>query len=234
MTRIGICDDEEILLDGIKNVIEESCRRHQLECSITTFTRGKSVLKHKEEFDLLFLDIEMPGIPGIQVASELKKNRKNSPVVVFLTNWNEFARQAYRVNAFRFLIKENYREEIDECISSYIKEVLADGPVDVYFERSKITIHQSSIMYILAIRSGTEIWTETEHYTSPLRLIHWQELLNPENFVRSHKESLVNVAFVDRIEKTIIFYNGEKANISRRYTAEVQQKWRQYISEHAR
>ena len=86
--RIAVCDDDALMREQIQNYIKTYFEKTCVKCpEIVCFSNGESLLSDKEEKDILFLDIEMPGINGIYVGNELK--RQNENIIIFLI-WERF------------------------------------------------------------------------------------------------------------------------------------------------
>ena len=80
--RILICDDDTLIIEQLKKYIESYFESNHLKCpELVSFTSGEALLTDKGEKDIVFLDIEMPGMNGIYVGNELKKANRN--VIVF-------------------------------------------------------------------------------------------------------------------------------------------------------
>lgn len=110
-----IVDDEDLAID----VIEEYINRIdylQLEGKCKSAVEALSVLNSKQ-IDLLFLDIQMPGLTGIQ----LLKNLSNPPCVIFTTAYSEFALESYELEALDYLIKPIPFERFIKAINRYFK-----------------------------------------------------------------------------------------------------------------
>ena len=98
--RIAICDDEKIFRDQIKKYILEVSS----DSSIDEYTCGDDLAGSESNYDIIFLDIEMPGISGIETAEKLRENGSDADII-FLTSHVEFVYEAFKVRAFRFLQK---------------------------------------------------------------------------------------------------------------------------------
>ena len=83
--RILICDDDPLIIEQLQKFIESFFKSNHIKCpELVSFTSGESLLADSEEKDLVFLDIEMPGMNGIYIGNELKKANKN--VIIFVVN----------------------------------------------------------------------------------------------------------------------------------------------------
>ena len=103
--RILICDDDTLIIEQLQKYIESYFESNHLKCpELVSFTSGESLLAEKSEKDIVFLDIEMPGMNGIYVGNELKKANKN--VIIFVvTSYSEYLDEAMRFHVFRYLTK---------------------------------------------------------------------------------------------------------------------------------
>ena len=103
--RILICDDDTLFIEQLQKYIESYFESNHLKCpELVSFTSGESLLADKNEKDIVFLDIEMPGMNGIYVGNELKKANKN--VIIFVvTSYSEYLDEAMRFHVFRYLSK---------------------------------------------------------------------------------------------------------------------------------
>ena len=103
--RILICDDDTLMIEQLQRYIESYFKSNHLKCPrLVSFTCGESLLADQEEKDIVFLDIEMPGINGIYVGNELKKANKNVLIFV-ITSYSEYLDDAMRFDVFRYLSK---------------------------------------------------------------------------------------------------------------------------------
>ncbi len=98
--KVAVCDDEKIICNEIKKRLLEV--RPEFEVSL--FSSGDELIKSDKNFDLIFLDIEMPQLDGMETAKVIRKNHKNE-YIIFLTSHSELMVEAFKVKAFRFLEK---------------------------------------------------------------------------------------------------------------------------------
>lgn len=113
--KIAICDDEFDFCQKIKNALEKTIGSYDtVEC----FSNGNELLYQAGNriFDIVYLDIEMPGIDGIETAEKLQQINSGT-LVIFVSSYSCYISKAFKINAFQFLIKEYANE--DEIISEY-------------------------------------------------------------------------------------------------------------------
>lgn len=103
--RILICDDDILVIEQLEGYIKTFFEKLSVKCpEIACFSDGESLLADKGDKDILFLDIEMPGINGIYVGSELKK--ANDRIIIFIvSSYSKYLDEAMRFHVFRYLSK---------------------------------------------------------------------------------------------------------------------------------
>ena len=121
--RILICDDDTLIIEQLQKYIESYFESNHLKCpELVSFTSGESLLADKNEKDIVFLDIEMPGMNGIYVGNELKKANKN--VLIFVvTSYSEYLDEAMRFHVFRYLSqpldKQRFFRNLKDALAYY-------------------------------------------------------------------------------------------------------------------
>lgn len=227
--RIGICDDEKYMTDMISKELFSYFENKGIDVNIDEYNSGIDLLKSTVLYDIIFLDIEMPEINGMQVAKRLRDMGNNDTSIVFLTSHVEDARKAYQVKAFRFLVKDNYENELIECIDSYIAEKLEGVRHKVAYQGSNIDVDEKSILFITSAHNGSEIWLENSVCSSEKSLNEWEKLLNSDLFIRVHKNSIINISRVDYISDVIVLLSGEHIAYSRRRKNDILKKYNEYL-----
>ncbi len=126
MYRIAFCDDDKDVLNELTSLLEKYRQKTQIqiECSVfnSPFDLTYELDSRKERpFDILFLDVLMPGQNGISVAKEIRSYNKEMKII-FLTSSSEFAVQSYTVNAFYYQMKPLLEKSFFELMDSVLKE----------------------------------------------------------------------------------------------------------------
>ena len=108
MIRIAVCDDQEIVCENVrKMILHEEEDRYEVDL----FRSGKELLEAGRKYDILFLDIDMPGMDGIMTAKEIRKTDKQVEII-YITNYGGYAGYAFGVHAFGYLLKPVKEKEI--------------------------------------------------------------------------------------------------------------------------
>ena len=185
----------------------------------------------KSRCDVMFLDINMPGVNGMQLAEALSK-LKNLPAVVFVTAYGEYAASAFDVNAVDYLVKPVETERLRRAVEKVRNAVgvttkqSASERIPVEKGGRKILVPVDKIRYITAKDDYSCLYTEDDHYLSTISLTQLETRLADANFFRVHRRHIVNLSYVSEVESvpggTLLLTmrdDNEKIPVSRRRVA---------------
>jgi DNA-binding LytR/AlgR family response regulator len=232
--KIAVCDDEQIFID---NVID-NLKNQSEQCEISKYISGEELLNSPLDFNIIFLDIEMTGIDGINTALSLRE-RKYDGIIIFLTSHTEFMPDAFKVKAFRFLDKPIDKEKFIEAFSAAKKEILNTEHVLLSDKSGKIVyLKLTDIVYLEAYGDGTYIYSKTENiYDTDKSLKHWKENIGTEHFYQIHKSFIVSYLYVSYILKdnqvSMKVFN-KNLPISRRNVTMFKKSFYDYIKKYAK
>ena len=178
--------------------------------------------------DVLFLDVSMPEVTGIQFAEALQRLR-NPPAVIFVTAYSEHALEGFKVNAVDYLVKpvetDRLRQAVNranEHVTLHLK-VAQSERIPVEKGGKKILVPIDTIRYVRAKDDYSKLYTDTEEYFSTTSLAHLEKRLDGHGFFRVHRGFLVNLSLVEEVEPVaggtlLLTLNGveEKIPVSRR------------------
>lgn len=124
MYKIAVCDDVSLFAEMIRELIDEFFSENEMDYDIDMYCRGEDLLRGLEEntYNMLFLDIELGDMNGVELAKEIRKYN-DEMLISFITSYREFSCSGYKVNAFRYIIKEKtqLRSFVNECLSSALR-----------------------------------------------------------------------------------------------------------------
>ncbi len=104
MINIAICDDEKYMSDKIRAMVYGFFRKKNKRVAVAQFSSGKELLEYGSAIDILFLDIQMDGIDGMETARKLRRRNFNG-ILVFITVLAEMVFQSFEVQAYDYLVK---------------------------------------------------------------------------------------------------------------------------------
>ena len=219
MVRIGICDDCSSFLHQTKSMIDNWDNKPQ---NITTevFENGDAMISAHtaNPFDIIFLDIVMPLLNGIEAARELREKDKTVKIV-FLTSSVEFAVDSYTVKASNYLLKPVHPTKLFTCLDELISEIQSTSRcITVRGLHATHRIQLSSIEYIEA--QGKHILfvlSDGNSVESPEPLYTYEDkLILDDGFFKCHRSYIVNLHCISSFSsKEVILHSGCRIPISR-------------------
>ena len=217
MVNIAICEDELIHRDEIRELLESNLKLHNVSYNIYEFKNGKELLrKYPNDLDILILDIKMDDMDGIEVARNIREFDEEVEII-FMTSYPEYMQKGYEVRAYRYLLKPIKEEDIRNNIISLI-ELLKVERSKYLCISTKDNIHRiaiNSIVYIETERPNLIINTISSSYKSKITMKDIETYLNEYNFFRCHNSYLINLKFVEEIQKNNVIVKGKKIPLSR-------------------
>ena len=221
MIKIAICDDDKNIINTLKEVIINYGKMHGYYFNIETFECGKTLEKilKDEIFDIIFLDIELNGILGIDIGNKLRENINNYLTkIIYVSSHTNYALDAYDTMPTDFIFKPLKIEKIEKSISNVLKVINFTKKEFIYTINRKINkVLLTDILYFESYRNIVKIYTidgREDKFYSTLKQV--MDSLNSQIFIQQHKSYIVNIEYISKIEKNdIILFNQQKIPISR-------------------
>lgn len=225
--HIAIIEDERAHAELLQQTILAWSQEHPMHTDISFYASAEKFLFTWEDhkcFDALFLDIQMPGMDGVELAKRIRREDKEISLV-FTTGITDYLQEGYEVAALHYLIKPLSREKVAECMERICEKqeneegiaFLLEAEDEESGEKCRVRFTSEEIRYIEAVGHYTKVRTERSVYRLKKGIRQWQEELEGEPFVFSHRSFLVNLLYVSQINKSeIVFDGGETIPLSRR------------------
>ena len=229
--RIAICDDEK----EIRELIAKKVEKQYPDAEIIFFQSGEELLLVDESIDILFLDIQMSGIDGMETARELRKKDK-SVILIFVTAVEEYVFQAFDVGAFNYIVKpiddgkfsDVLHRAVDEWSSQNINE---KEPEERYVLINNSGVHTKvildEIVYAEVFNRKVVIHKldgEIEYYGKMSDL----ESLAGDSFFRPHRAYLINFKYVEKYDATTIYLERGTVLMAKQNYPEFVKKYMKY------
>ena len=229
MIRIAVVDDDEIYSYNLKNIIINFFNDNNINGEILIYNNGKDLLSecYKNVFDVLFLDIDMPDVTGIEVAEEIRKYNDNI-MIIFITNMEQLVFESIKYSPFRFVKKQTMNEEITEVLNALSQKIVKDNLAYKFIcNGTQISIRLSEIMYLEAFKHTIVLHQANKNeYKIPITLDHFQMLYESVGFLRIHKSYIVNYRYIYEINKnSLIITTSDEIPISRHRVPLVKQQY---------
>jgi two-component system, LytTR family, response regulator len=228
MMKCIAVDDEKLVLDLLVDDIQK-VPFLQLVQRCRNAMEAADVL-HKENVDLVFLDIQMPGLNGLQFLQTLK----NPPMVIFITAYKEYALDGFNLNAVDYLLKPvSFERFLKACNKAYEFFNLQQKPLAkeadpgyffVYVEYNLVKIVVSDILYIEGMKDYVKIFISSSDRPVITRasMKAMEEKLSGYRFVRTHKSYIISADKVTAIKRDLICIDKIELPLSEGYKADVE------------
>ena len=219
-----IIDDEPLAREAIEILVKDTSQLNLLGM----FNNALAASKFMEEnpVDLIFLDIQMPGITGIEFARNISKRS----LVMFTTAYSEYAVDSYEVDAIDYLIKpidpERFHKAVNKAIAYHSlllkeeKENIEAGNTEYFFvksERRYFKINYKDILFIEGLKDYVIIQLDEQRVITRMNLKNIFELLPKHDFLRVNKSYIVNTKHIDSFDNNDIFIKTHEIAIGNTY-----------------
>lgn len=216
--RIAVCDDNESDREILKKYIEAYSNSRCLYFNISVFQCGEDLLESALDiaYDVVFLDVYMDGINGIETAKALKE-RMSSCRVIITTSSQNHAIESFEVDAAHYLLKplsyEKVVSALDRCKQIFC---LSDRYIEVISDRVPVHILLKEIIFIEVFGNMTVFHTITGKVRTYMPLDDIILFLPKEEFIHCHRSYIVNLNFITEVRQSdFIMTNEEKIPIRR-------------------
>lgn len=231
MLNIAICDDEEKYVLQTKEKVINILKDFEFE--ISTYTSGRDIISDSKRIDILFIDIEMPDLSGIETIKILRES--NPSVIVFIiTNYTNYVTDVFRVGTFQFLKKplneDDLKYDLLRAIDVYKKEHFQ---IKIR-ENDKIRIIDiSKIKYLEIYQKELKFRLLKEEIIIRGKIAEYEEILQMYGFAKTHKSFLINMAYIKRIGQNELELEGvnELIPLSRNYKDTLLSAFNKYLME---
>lgn len=225
--KIAICDDETVFVQSIYKYLWQ-----QPDCSVECFLSPAELLEKYnggERYDVVFLDIIMSPLNGIDTAREIRSYDRRA-ILVFLTSCLEYAPSGYEVNAFRYLLKPVTEEDISRVMKDIRAELEASHTLLLKTPECEFLLHTQELQYLEADNKDTILYYKDDAITLRRGLNELEIQLPASFFFRIHRKYLVNLAHVREFDEAhLTLEGGQTLPISRRRSREFRLTLKTYI-----
>lgn len=238
VVKIAICDDEEKSVALHEHIVRECLQSEGIGYEITTYTQSRNLLYDITDdgffYDLILLDIEMPGISGMEIPQQLKGFLPNVRII-FVTSHTEYAIDAFELSIFRYVPKNNLEVKLAAAVTDAAKlvELEAGQEYTIQTTNRMEKIPYKDIFYIQ--RDGKNASIVSSAGISKVRKSLQQvfDELNTPEFIFIDRGCIVNIIQIMKIsDGMVVLKNGEQLPISRSHLQEVKQKINQFWGAH--
>ncbi len=233
MIYIAVCDDEKCMSDRIIAMVSDFYKRRNMEINILPFSCGEELLKYDKPIDILFLDIQMKDLDGMETARRMRKGQFKG-FLIFITILEEMVFESFEVQAFDYLVKpidvRQFEKTMERLIVSVQNASLCNLLVQKGYESSIISFDEIVFCEIIDRKVYLNL-TSSEVIDFYDRLENLEKKLDGR-FFRCHRSYLINLKYLKGYKNgTAFMENGKEIPVSRLRSKEFSQVILQYMKQ---
>lgn len=232
--RIGLCEDEEYYMKEMKDILKKYSLDNNKGLDIYTFKSGEELLKDYSTkfYNLLFLDVEMGELTGIETAKRIREFDKDVSII-FVTSYEDFALDAFRVSASQYIVKPANYDKLAPMLHKILNQIktnavhndLTEQYIAVETVNGIVQVKCSDIKYIEKIKNRIDYYTTKGVFESYDTIKSLVQRLDPVIFVKINQGEIVNWNRVKEISGNTIIVDDMVFQISRNNKVELKERF---------
>ncbi len=212
--KIAICDDDKALGGQLEKLLMKMLNERGIRCEIDVCTTGETLCKemNNTEYDLIFLDIELPKMNGVQIGMYIRENQRNDLVqIAYISGKQDYAMELFDVRPINFLVKPLDENKLNKVIDAYVK--ISGGKNEVFQYKKGFTIYRIEFYKIkYFIRTGRKVMMYTiegaiEFYESMEKIY---ESAKQYGFLFIHKSYMINSKYIKKRTYDKVYMTDDK------------------------
>ena len=228
MLRMLLADDDPVFLSKLERLLTQYAAQQQRKVWIDAYPRDDLSGFVLQSYDIAFLDIDFGDRrgAGIDLARRLRQKR-NDAILIFVTNYVEYAPEGYELRAFRYLLKTDIDMKLEAYFSQAAEQFAAKRPIQTGGEMRNLTVDE--ILYLESDKHTVRIYmlsSSAGPYSCYASLQSFEEKLQPLGFLRIQKSYLVNMRHIKKLLcSEVIMENGLTLPVSGKNYSEIKRAY---------
>ncbi len=217
MLHIAICDDEQEFVQHLQGMLGRYAAETGEEIKVTVYRDGLELVKtYDVSIDLIFLDIQMGTVNGLEAAEQIRKN-DHTVGIIFLTSYQQYALEGYQYQAVDYIVKPVKYIRLKLELNRWKERFKKKSPyIVVKNDSGSYKVDLQTLHYAETYKRNLLLHTDRETVVCYRHMKELEKDLEPYGFFRCHTGFLVNLAFVKRVEKLDIeLTSGESIYVSK-------------------
>ncbi len=235
MIRIAIVDDEVDQIQKIQEIVLQFFEDQKLAPIINMFTSGEALLSTVASYDLIFLDIQMHGLDGIETAQKIRKYDKKT-ALIYISNFSEKISASFIVHPFAFIEKPIQPAAIRKNLQDYLayqKSMHEKNRIFLPGPHGKISVDVQDILYFeYEANRKIRLVTTNANYCIAGSISELFNLMKPYDFISPHKSFIVNEAKIRSFYVSLVMENGDEIPIAKNRQKQVKEQINAYLHHH--
>lgn len=211
MIKVAFCDDEAKILEELSAKIKNEFKNQNFEIDVYTTSHSIELLEYLKSspVDILFLDIDMPTISGMDIAETLL-NSKIKTLLVFVTGQDALVYKSFKYHPFGFIRKTYFDEEITGVVKGLVEEIQKSSDTFLFKTNGRVNrIKLKDILYFESESNYLNLHTVDTVYKFRSTLSAIEKELSSKGFIRTHKGFLVNQEHIFSVKSEDIVLSND-------------------------
>lgn len=224
MLNIGICDDSIYDANLIYDLVTKALFSQE-DMKIYRYTGGQQVIDSIEKkvfnCDLLYLDICMPDVNGLEVAAYIRQKRVDVDII-FVTRTSDYVYKGYMYKAFSYILKPTMEEDLPAETLRYLQEIRdSEECINVTSDGISRKVPISQIIYVESSKRKLILHTKAEEVPFYAKMSEIEPVLVERGFIRTHQSYMVKAKYVTEAKNGEVLLGDFSIPVSRRYSQQV-------------
>lgn len=235
MLSIALCDDEPVFASILEYNLKKEFQKHKTECTFKVFTDSvafSAELERCQHYDVIFADIDMPKLNGIELGVRYRKALSKT-ILVYVSGREDLVFDAFEAQPFRFIRKKAFLEELPILIPKILVELQQRErrKISVQSGNTAVLLYPEEIVYVESFLKKQILHTTHGKVETQLGFRNLIEQLCPYGVVQIHKSYAVNCQYISAINRANLELDDHTVlPVGRAYLHNIQDKFSQYIS----
>lgn len=229
--RIAVCDDEK----DVRELIMAGIRKQYPDEDIVSYSSGEEVIAGAQTIDILFLDIQMPGINGMEAAEKIREKHREI-IIIFVTANERYVFRAFDVGAFHYLVKPFSDSKFEEVLNHAVEQYDRSNQTDREEESKNILIKSGGIhikvnldevLYAEVFNRKIMLHKRNENIEYYGKLSELEKCAGSD-FFRTHRAYLVHFKYVEKYDMTTVYLEKGTALMAKQNYSEFVKRYLKY------
>lgn len=219
MINIVICDDEKLFLDKMNKMVKEFFKDKKISVNIHCFKNSSNVISNiRNETNLFFLDIMLPEISGLELASIIREIQPNA-YIIFVSSMHDAVFTSIKYSPLRFIRKEFLDVELHEALNAFLTDYNAyENIIEINYKNNIFPLPVKSINFAESNKHYITLHTDDNAYTIRGKLSDYIDIFSNQNIIRINQSYMVNLKYIKKYDSvSVILQNDFEINIGRKY-----------------
>lgn len=212
MVRIGVIEDDSNMRKMTKKIISKVIQGYE-DVKCKEFESAEEFQQEKTDYDIVILDIDLPGMNGIELGKRIFRNSKDT-IIIYLTSYTEYAWESYLIEAYQYILKGNMEERLPSILKRVVDEKIRETKDYRVFGTSykKTKLYYKDIIYMQKEKEKkyTEYITKSGIYKERIPFNQILKEINDARFVPIDRGHAVNIQYIDQIDDCNIYLETEE------------------------